>query len=148
MGSVGETSDRVLMVTCKRRLATLWFAASGFLFIVVTVQTILGKYGDQATDAWGWLLPTILPTLSLILGVLVMDARGKMMKVEEVDRFLFDLTLGLSAAYLLMVALTIFVQPLVSAGAIALMKQSKLWLGPFQGLVSGSMGAFFVRRKG
>ena len=135
------------MVTCKRRLATLWFLASGFLFLVVTTQTIFGKYGDQATDAWGWLLPTILPTLSLILGVLVMDARGKVVREQEVDRFLFDLTVGLSAVYLLMVALTIFVQPLVSTGAIALMKQSKLWLGPFQGLVSGSMGAFFVKGK-
>lgn len=147
MASVGEVSDRVSMVTCKRRLATLWFLASGFLFLVVTTQTIFGKYGDQATDAWGWLLPTILPTLSLILGVLVMDARGKVVREQEVDRFLFDLTVGLSAVYLLMVALTIFVQPLVSTGAIALMKQSKLWLGPFQGLVSGSMGAFFVKGK-
>ena len=148
MASVGEVTDRVLMATCKRRLATLWFLAGGFLFLVVTVQTVLGKYGDGASDAWGWLLPTVLPTLSLILGVLVMDARGKAMKDQEVDRFLFDLTLGLSAVYLLIVALTIFVQPWVSTGAIALMKQSKLWLGPFQGLVSGSMGAFFVRGKG
>jgi hypothetical protein len=29
-----------------------------------------------------------------------------------------------------------------------LMTQSNLWLGPFQGLVTASIGAFFVKRSG
>jgi hypothetical protein len=42
---------------------------------------------------------------------------------------------------------TILFQPLVSATPLELMNMSHLWLAPFQGLVSASMGALFVRQN-
>jgi len=145
MGKAGEVADNLSMTTCKKILGGLWFGAGSGLFLIVVLQTLFGKYGDEASTAWGWLLPAVLPTLSLILGVLVMDAQGKTVRVQVVDKFLFVLTVALSGFYLLLVALTILMQPFVTIGATALMNESKLWLGPLQGLVSGSMGAFFVR---
>ncbi|MDB4991652.1 MAG: hypothetical protein JWN04_6830, partial [Myxococcaceae bacterium] len=62
---------------CKRRLATLWFSVSGFLFVLVLAQSVSGKWGTQVKDAWSWLFPTILPTLSLIVGVLAADTSAK-----------------------------------------------------------------------
>jgi hypothetical protein len=134
------------MQQCKRRLATLWFICAGGLFLIVLFQTFFGHYGKSVNDAWGWLLPTVLPTLSLIVGVLVSDALGKGIRVETVDKFLFKLTFGLSATYLFAVFLTIAIQPVARTSPPELMKQSNLWLGPFQGLVSASLGAFFVRK--
>src|ERR1700730_17350247 len=102
MGRVKEVSAQLSMKKCKTRLAALWFAAGGALFLILVLQTVLGKYGDQATEVWGWCLPTILPTLSLVLGVLVMDAQGKAIAGRDTNRFLFNLTFALSAAYLLL----------------------------------------------
>lgn len=133
------------MAKCKKRIAILWFFCAGTLFFIVLLQTILGRYGTQANEAWGWLLPTVMPTLSLIVGVLVAETLGKVAQKKYVDRFIFRLTFGLSAVYFCVVALTILLQPFTSLPSLELMKQSNLWLGPLQGLVSASLGVFFLR---
>lgn len=131
------------MHQCKRRLATLWFVGAGAIFFVVYLQMIFGRYGDKVGDVWSWVLPTILPTLSLAIGVLVMDALGKGAKVARIDQFLYRLTFSLSCAYLIAVLLLFLLQPLSEVPALQLMQQSNFWLGPFQGLVAAGMGAFF-----
>jgi hypothetical protein len=141
------TDMQISMAHCKARLATFWFVGSCTLFIVVLIQTIMGHYGDKIEDVWGWFLPTVMPTLSLVVGVLVADALGKGEKTDLVDRFLFRLTYSISLAYLLIVALTILSQPIAPLTPLELLKTSHLWLGPLQGLVTASLGAFFIRGK-
>ncbi len=138
----------ILWIKCKRNLAVLWFTGSGFIFFILLFQTFFQRYGKTVSEAWGWFLPTIMPTLSLIVGVLVMDASGKGTKIQTVDRFFFRLSFSLSFVYLLVVTLTILIQPFSKLSPLELMKQSNLWLGPLQGLVTASLGVFFIRGKG
>jgi len=133
------------MVRCKRRLATVWFALGGVIFLLLVIQTVMGYYGQRATDAWGWFLPNVMPTLSLIVGVLVLDQMGGGVKTRTADAFLYRLALGLSCAYLLLILLSILVQPFAPLPPLELMQQSNLWLGPLQGLVAGALGAFFIK---
>lgn len=132
---------------CKKRLALLWFTGAGFIFLLFLVQTIGGRYGDDPELAWGWLLPTLMPTLSLMVAVFVLDALGKEGSVKNVDRFIYRLAFGLSAAYISVVLITILAGPFSEMGSSTLMTKSNLWLAPFQGLVSASLGAFFIRRE-
>lgn len=134
------------MVLSRRRLAILWFTGAGLIFAGVLAQTVSGRYGDRADEAWGWLMPTIMPTLSLIIGVLAISARKTMPADVTVDRFFFRLSYGLSAGYLAVVAATLLLQPLSPWGPLELMQRSNLWLGPLQGLVAASLGAFFFRQ--
>jgi hypothetical protein len=138
---------RLPMARCKQWLGGLWFSTAAILFLLVILQTIFGKYGANAKDAWGWLLSQIMPTLSLIIGVLVIDALDKGPTTNGADRFLFRLTFGLSVFYLLMVLLPIIIQPFTELGPLELLTQSTLWLAPLQGLVSASLAAFFVKRE-
>ena len=138
---------KVSMKQCKKRLAMVWLIGAGFLFFIVLVQTLLGRYGDNTSEVWGWTLPTIMPTLSLIIGVLVMDALGKGYEIDEIDAFLFRMTFGISIFYLFAVLLVIFIQPFSSLPPLVLMSQSNFWLAPFQGIVAATMGAFFVKAK-
>lgn len=133
------------MTRCKRRLATIWFVLAGLIFLLLVVQTVMGYYGRGATDAWGWFLPNVMPTLSLIVGVLVLDQMGRGVKTRTADAFLYRLALGLSCAYLLLILLSILVQPFAPLPPLELMQQSNLWLGPLQGLVAGALGAFFIK---
>lgn len=133
------------MATCKRRLAALWFAGAGILFFILLIQTIFGRYGERASDAWSWFLPTIMPTLSLVIGVMVMEAIGRKGRSVAVDPFLFRLTFGISAAYMLAVLSIFLLQPFSNIPPFELMNQANFWLGPFQGLVAAAMGAFFVK---
>jgi len=130
---------------CKRRLATIWFAGAGFVFFVVVLQSLLGRYGEEVNRAWGWLLPTVMPTLSLIIGQLVFDAVEGSGGDKLIDRFLFRLTVWLSCAYLLAVFLVILLPPVSQIGPIELMTEANVWLGPVQGLVAAALGAFFVK---
>jgi len=132
---------------CKRHLAIVWFVGAGVVFAVMLTQSLLGRYGNDLTSAWGWVLPTILPTLSLIIGVLVADALQGPEKARKVDRFLFRLSIGISMIYVLVVLATILLQPVSPIPPPEVMKQSHLWLGPFQGIASACLGAFFVRRE-
>ncbi len=135
---------KLSMYQCKRRLAALWFIGAGAVFFVVFLQTAFGHYGEKVTEVWSWVLPTVMPTLSLVLGVLVVDALGKGISITRIDDFLFRLTFGLSLAYLLAVLLIFLLQPFTRVPPLQLMQQSNLWLGPFQGLVAAGLGAFFV----
>ena len=137
----------VKMKKAKKALAVVWFGGGLLILLIVIIQSIFGRYGGNTDQAWAWFLPTIMPTLSLIGGVLVVDLLGRGRKVTYVDSFLFRLTLALSGVYLLIVSLTIFLAPFAPATPLELMRMSNLWLGPMQGLVALSLGAFFVHRE-
>lgn len=135
---------RVPLSTCRYRLAILWFAGFVLLAAILVGQQAFGHYGEDADAAWGWLLPNIVPTLSLMVGVLVAAQRAKRPETDKVDRAFFRLTLLISTAYLLLLLFTVLVQPVAHADPLTLMDSSKLYLGPFQGLATGMLAAFFM----
>ncbi len=132
---------------CKVRLAQLWLAGGAVLYGILLAQSLIGYYGEEVADAWSWLLPTTLPTLSLIVGLLVADTKRKPKKTDQVNRFVFQLAMGLSAFYLTAVLLTLLVQPLIEFAPPEVMKRSNLWLAPLQGLVAAALGAFYTSTR-
>ena len=130
----------------QKRLAMLWFAGAGALFFLLLLQTFFGRYGDQTQQAWSWFLPTIMPSLSLIAGAVATDVMGRGDPNATVDPFPYRVAFLLSAAYLVIVSLTVLMSPFSPIPQIELMELSNLWLGPLQGLVGGVLGFFFVRR--
>ena len=101
-------------------------------------------------DAWGWLLPTIMPTLGLIVTVLSYTALDPVFSSSVVRKTFFHVAMVLSIAYLGLVALTVLIGPFAAtngAGMVDLMRTSDLWLGPFQGLVASALGVLFVTKQ-
>lgn len=137
---------KIEMQRAKKRLATIWFLGGSVVFALVVAQSLFGKFDSKTSDAWSWFLPTILPTLSLIVAVLVADAQRKSNLPRQVDRFLFRLTAGTSGGYLILVLSTFLVEPLTESSILELMQMSNLWLGPAQGIVGALLAFFFVRQ--
>jgi hypothetical protein len=135
----------VSLRTCKKRLAILWVVGGLIVFVLLVLQSIFGKYGDKLDEAWAWFLPTVVPTLSLIIGVLVLDATSSKTTDKRIEPLIFNLAFGISAVYLVMVALILLIQPFTEFSPLELMKRSNLWLGPLQGLVAAALGAFFIK---
>lgn len=125
---------------CQQRLAVLWLIGSAALFALMFLQNTFGHYGKDAGSAWSWLLPTVLPTASLIVTALFKTSGAE---TKTVDRFLFRLAFLLSLFYLGTVMLVILAQPLTSTGPVDALTHSNAYLGPFQGLVASAFGAFF-----
>ncbi|HKQ47661.1 MAG TPA: hypothetical protein VJZ71_06310 [Phycisphaerae bacterium] len=135
------------MKKCKQWLAIVWFIGAAIISSVVIVQSILGRYGNKESEAIGWLLPTVMPTLSLMIAVFAAEALKPGRKGERVDSFMFWLNVAISVFYLSVVAATIFLSPFATIGPLALMKMSNLWLGPCQGLAAAGLGVFFVNSQ-
>ena len=135
---------KVPLSSCRYKLASLWMGGFFILAVVLVVQQVLGHYGNDADAAWTWLLPNVVPTLSLMVGVLVAAQRSKHPERESVDRNFYRLSLSVSLAYLGFLLLTILIQPFASQAPLTLMESSKNLLTPFQGLATGMLGAFFV----
>lgn len=130
------------------RLALLWLAASGLLFLLLVGQSFSNVYGDRIADAWGWFLPTVMPTLSLVVGVLVAEGLSKQKKPRHIDPRLVHLATGLSAVYLGLVATSIIGATAFGFGppdqhVVETLNLSNLWLAPIQGLVAAALGVIF-----
>ncbi len=143
------SQERLPAKYCQQRLATVWLVGSGASFLLLFVQLSTGKHDPSISE---WLLPAIVPTLTLMIGAMVtanLTAKkpsddDKNAEDPMADRFLFRLALGLSAFYLLL----LFVILLMSATTDikALIANVGVMLTAVQGLVGLVLGAFFVKR--
>jgi hypothetical protein len=130
----------------QQRLACLWLCGGAISAVILIIQSIAGYYGDKFSDAWSWLLPYVLPTLTLIISAVVADAREKTSD-RTVDLFAYRSTFWLSVFYLLCLDVSLLAGNFTPYGPLQLMKMSVLWLGPLQGLIGIALGVFFVKRK-
>ncbi len=131
----------------QQRIAILWFCGGGLAMIILIAQSIAGTWGTWVSDAWSWLLPTILPTLTLIVTTVVVESTQQRTSRTEVNSFAYYLCLGLSAFYLICVVTILIAVNFVQTKPLELMKMSSLWLAPLQGLLSGIIGVFFVKQR-
>lgn len=132
------------------KLSRVWLIGSGLIFILLVLQCLLHVYDPVTQDVWSWFLPTIMPSLGLIITVLTYTAFEPRLTGSVVRRSFVPVALWLSVFYLSIVALTILVQPFAAktaADRIGLMKTSNLWLGPMQGLVASALGVLFVSKQ-
>jgi hypothetical protein len=143
-------SELVELDAVRSRLAWVWLGGAGAVVILVVLQSLLQRFGDATQDAWGWLLPTIMPTLGMIITVLGYTALDPMSSTSVVRKSFFHIATALSIAYLALVVLTVLIGPFAAETGrqmIGLMQTSNLWLGPFQGLVASALGVLFVTKQ-
>src|SRR3546814_11382141 len=68
--------EPMTVASSKWMLAAIWLVGAGGVFLLLVAQSLLGRYEPATHEVWGWFLPTVMPTLSLIVGVLVADRRS------------------------------------------------------------------------
>jgi hypothetical protein len=134
-----------LLISCQRWLCGVWIIGCIPAFAVVAIQTMNGYYGAQDQDAWGWLLASTMPTMSLAVGSYVASASGRSSEGKTVDSTVFALAIGLSALYLVTVNGTILFAPLSTVRTLDAMHHMNLLLGALQGLVGTCLGVFFTK---
>ena len=141
---------KITLFAGKKKLATLWMIFSSILFTILLVQSFGDNFGDDVDEAWGWLFQNILPSLSLIVSVLVIDSKNKT-KSRKVDLFYFRLSKYLSIAYLTTILITVLAEPfatdIADVSPLQFLKKSSLWLAPFQGIVTSALGIFFIKKS-
>jgi 1,4-dihydroxy-2-naphthoate octaprenyltransferase len=146
----------ISMSASRKALGTIWLAGFFIPLLLLIVMTNNGSLQDT-TAAWGWFLPTMLPTVSLIVAVFVADAinpgardrrAGRATRASRVSRFFFVMACLFSVVYTGLVLLVALEMPRTTSPAklTDLLKNSNIYLGPIQGLVTAVLGVFFVNR--
>ena len=129
----------------KRKLAVLWFTFSIIIFIILFLQSLNGLFDSFEKESWNWFINNIIPSLSLIVSVFVLDALNLSDSEKVVERFYFRLSYVISFVYLLSMLFTLLYRPFTEYSPIEILEKSKFWLAPFQGLVTASLGFFFFK---
>ena len=128
---------------CRTRLMLLWFIWSMALVLVVFLQLVFQHYGPDWKDASTWLLPAVLPTTSLVVGVWASEVA----KADRAERIIaclaFRMVVIASAMYLSFVSLVIAVQPFYVVLVNRTDAAVRADLAPLQGVVSVFLGIFF-----
>lgn len=145
----GATMRMISLEKCKRRLATIWFIGAAILIVTFIMMSISGPFQHEPQQAWGWLLPSCIPTLSLVIGCYVAEAGQKTERDRQVDPFLFNIAAWISTFYLAILILTVISLPYAVGldKSAEFLQKANLWVAPIQGLATAVLGAFFVRHS-
>ena len=146
MSNGSPDQARIDLDRARRFIAIVWFTGGGLCFGLMIFQSIIGRFSGVAQEMWSWFTPTIVPTLGLIIGVLAStaleDDSGRTVK-----KFFYHVSVGLSIVYLIVLLLTMLLEPLAGTHNMDYFKFSNFWLTPTQGLVVAALGALFNSRK-
>jgi hypothetical protein len=140
-------SYKISMDKAKKIISLPWFIISGLLFTVIFFQSLIGFYGEKVNDVWSWFLPTVLPTLSLIISVIVSDAITVEKELKKVNYFVFIISLIVSIFYLLSISVVILGGPIFGFTLLGIMKVSNFGLSPLLGVVTLCLGVFFIKKE-
>lgn len=131
--------------TCRAWLTALWvFGALGLGLLLIFAARDLS--GDAMQKIWAWFLPTVMPTVTLIISVITADAVSGSKRTQTTSSFFFGLTCVVSLVYLIAVAAPILAP--AAGGRVSLEEQisrTGLFLGPFQSVVAALIGVFFTQ---
>ena len=146
----GVDPQSIALEFVRNRLAGLWIIGSLVIFSLVIYQSLARVYADRIQDVWEWLLPTLIPTLTMIVTVVASTAFMSSAPSAVVRKSFYRIALGLSVFYLVLILFTILSLPafnrIVSA-QIDSLHTSNLWIGPIQGIVASALGVLFVSKK-
>ncbi len=96
---------------------------------MTTEAATVGAYQEETKNALGWFMQTLMPSLSLIVGVVAYEATAKP-EDRQIAAFPFLLAIGLSGVYLALVAIALLVQPIINLAPMETLQMSNLWLAP------------------
>lgn len=159
----------------RAQLISIWLIWSACIFILVLVQSISHKYDsgapiaialaqatsqagsgaaeegkDHTADLWKWLLPNLLPTLTMMVSAFAANAfsaKEEVMVRRDFHRF----AMSLSVFYLTVLLGLILIQPIANSRSAAdqlrSLQTSNIATGPVQGLVAAALSVLFATGK-
>ena len=135
----------VLLADTRKKLLWLWLGFTAGLVLLVFVQTLTGKFEDIEGKAWAWIFVHLLPTLLLLFAAVLLNKNPSKVLLRATFRAVYAGAL----AYLLLLALTLFVLPVATANwsIEAYLAKSYTWLLPFQAALLLAFTLMYFRKE-
>lgn len=142
----------------RKRLVVQWMVFTSIIFVIYFIQTLTGRYEKYESEVWEWLFKLIIPSLSLMIGVLISQVSAPASEVET-DVFYFRLATWISYFFLVVLLLSAFLIPIIHLQQnrnlsiteaprpiTDAMKSYNIFLLPLQGFCTLTLGLFFTKR--
>jgi len=143
-----------LLRVYERRLLVVWLVGVLPSFLALFVRTITVDdasfeeyYGQPVSQVWAWFSALVLPTLGLIMGTIVAQARDLVPSNKMIERFYYRLALGLSVVYLMIVNVVVLGSGVFSRYVDNLLSLSGLGLAFAQALLDAALGTIFISAR-
>jgi hypothetical protein len=133
----------------QKRLACLWGIGAAAAFVLL-LWVSFGAHvfkSESVSDAWNWLLPLVMPFLTLIVTSVVSEVQQQNPSTAPTSGLALGLAWWISLGYILLTIGSLLAVLWLPAEPVALLKTSNLWLTPIQTLLSAAMGVFFTQRR-
>ena len=140
-------SGRLALTQCQRKLLVTWLAGLIPSTLLISIRTLTGNFSGGEQEVWSWFVPMFLPTVTLMIGAYSSTALKDSSNTITVDRAFFNITLGCSIFYLLILTIVVIYQPLANASALETFSRSSFFLSVIQGVTSGCLGVLFVSQE-
>lgn len=123
-----------------RRLMFLWGAIITLPILLVSLQTVFGKYGDDSALAWNWLLGQFSPPIALITAAYFSDASARW-RNGLANPTRWWLAVGLSTLHGVAILVLLLAEPVLALKPYVLFDQLGLLFTLIQGIAVGALGA-------
>jgi hypothetical protein len=124
-------------------LSLLWIVLTCPIILIISIQTVLGVYGEDWDLPWSWLLSLIFPTLSLVVAVWTVSTATVTEKPVR-SMHVFWGAVIISVFYLTNLYIAVILGHYSPLTIERVLKASAWYLVPLQGLVTVALGKFFV----
>ncbi len=126
--------------TAILRLMFMWGAIVALPLVLVSLQAVFGKYGEDSPLAWNWLLGQFSPPIALITAAYFSEASARW-KNGTANATRWRLAVSLSLLQGFVVLALLLSEPLLALKPYVLFDQLGLVFTLIQGLVVGALGA-------
>lgn len=126
-----------------RRLFILWVSASLVATLVVSLQILTGRYGEDGQLALNWLLIQCTPILSILLAAVFSDP-SKRWREGIANQWRFRWAVAISAFQILMMLSMLLLQPfygLYSLTVFSVFESTQALLAILQGVGVAAVGS-------
>jgi cytochrome bd-type quinol oxidase subunit 2 len=134
----------VQLESARHKMAKIWFGGSAFPFMILVIQSIMGKYQGNVQGAFTWFIPTVFPTLTLMISV-IGAAALKPRESRVVREGFLSITTWISIVYLSLLSLILLLQPVSDyRDPFKLFADSNFFIAPLQGICVAALGFLFT----
>lgn len=123
-----------------RQLLKIWVTIAVVSTSMITLQAILGKYGDDSQLAWNWILGQYTPSLSILMASVFSEA-SKRWRQAEVTAWKFRSARIISIFQFACIAMVLLLEPTISTSIFIIFEKTQVILSLVQALSVAALGA-------
>lgn len=133
--------------TAIELLCVPWFVTFALAAILISIQSLADRYGEQADRVWSWLLNGTAAPMALLTAAVFVDAKKTWARAPA-DKFRFRMAMAGSLVFCVTLLGSLLIEPQFEAvGRFALLQMTAIPLALFQGIMVAAIASVIFENR-